>query len=133
MKTTRAILSGTLVWLLGVGIFTLSDFVVVLPDATLQQNGALSIFLIPFAILGSAIYYKKGHTTHGLIVGAIMVITALVLDAMLTIPFVIIPNGGSYSSFFSSTFTWIIALEYMMIVFFYWVIKVKPFYSRSAK
>ena len=133
MKTTRAILSGIVVWVLGVGIFTLSDFLVVLPDATWQQNGALSLFLIPFAILGAAIYYKKEHNTHGLIVGAIMVITALVLDAVFTIPFVIIPDGGSYSSFFSSTFTWIIALEYMMIVFIYWVIKVKPSYGRSAK
>jgi len=65
--------------------------------------------------------------TNGLIVGLIMVVTALILDAIINVPFVIIPPGGSYLEFFTSTILWDIVIEYIVIIFLYWRIKVKPF------
>ncbi len=69
----------------------------------------------------------KRDKTNGLIVGLTMVITALILDAIINVPFVIIPHGGSYLEFFTSVMLWDIVIKYIVIIFLYWRIKVKPF------
>ncbi len=126
MKTIRATATGILVWILGVSVFTVSYFVPLMEDPDLQANIALAISLLPFAWLGASIYYRKGPETHGAKVGIIMVATAIILNGIITIPFMIIPYGGSYFSFFTATSFWLITFEYLMVVLLYWRIMVKP-------
>jgi len=101
-----------------------SYFVPLLDDLDLQSNLALSIGIIPFAWLGASIYYRKDTQTHGIKVGALMVLTAIILDGLFTVPFIVIPYGGSYVSFYTAPAFWIIALEYLLVVIVYWRLKV---------
>lgn len=133
MKTKRAILCGILVWILGVSVFTISYFLPLMEDLDLQSNIALSISIIPFALLGAVIYYRRDHKTNGIKLGFVMVLSAVILDGLITVPFMIIPNGGSYSSFFTASSFWIIAFEYLMIIILYWQFKIKPTLIQSKK
>ncbi len=131
MKTKRAILAGVLVWVLGVGVFTMSYFMPVMDDLDLQSNIALSISLIPFAWIGASIYYRKDNKAHGFKVGFVMVMSAIILDGLITVPFMIIPYGGSYSSFFIAPGFWMIVFEYLIVIILYWRLKVKPSFIQS--
>lgn len=126
MKTIHlksVIISAILVWSLGVMAFVGSYFVQVLEDPDLQANWVLSIALIPAALLGAHIYYRKGHQTNGFILGISMFLVAMVLDAIFTVPFLIMPYGGNYSSFFTDPGFWLIAVEYISVVAAYWQIE----------
>jgi uncharacterized membrane protein len=57
----------------------------------------------------SVLFYFKGkkikrNAREGLSLGLILVITGVILDAIITIPLWIIPQGGSYSSFLSDPY-----------------------------
>lgn len=125
MKTSRAILSGIIVWILGIGVFTISSQINLLEDPTLQTDLVLAVFLIPLAWAGAAFYYKKGEKSNGFKLGAIMVITAIALDALFTVPLFIIPEGGSHQQFLTNLGFWVIALEYLLVVAAYWYLKIK--------
>ena len=126
MKKARAVLSGILVWILGVSVFTTSYFLPFMKDLDLQSNIALSLSLIPFAWLGAGFYYRKDRKTNGIKLGFIMVLSAIILDGLITVPFMIMPYGGTYSSFFTAASFWIIAFEYLMVINLYWRFKIKP-------
>ncbi len=76
--------------------------------------------IVFFGILGAKLYYKKVLVTHGLFLGIAMSATALILDVLITVPFVEIPNGRSYYSFFSSPVLWFLAIINALSVYFYW-------------
>ena len=126
MKTRAiksAIISALLVWTLGILAFTASYFFPVLADADLQANWVLSLALIPAATLGAHIYYGKGHRTNGFLLGAAMLVVVILMDAMVTVPFFIIPYGGSYTRFFLDPHFWLIAVELVSVVAAYWQIE----------
>jgi len=125
MNKVRAIIMGGIIWLLGASFYTASYFFPFLEDSALQANLVLAIALIPNAWLGASIYYKKGNQLHGLQVGVIVLLTAMALDALITVPYFIIPYGGSYQRFFGAPAFWLIAVEYLLIVFCYWHFKVR--------
>ena len=50
--------------------------------------------------------------------------SAIVLDAIITVPVFIMPNGGNYLSFFGDPGFWLIGFEYVAVVAAYWKIKV---------
>lgn len=126
MKIIRAILSGSIVWILVFSLFTLLSFVPIAKDSQVLQSIIVALFIIPFAYWGAKIYYKKGSTTNGLIIGLIMVTTALILDAIITVPLVVIPhNGGDYFTFFTSTILWILVVINLAVIHLYWKMKVK--------
>ena len=103
MKLLRAILSGVLVWILIFSVFTAISFIPGIKDSPIQQGLVIGLLLIPFASFGAAIYYKSGDKTNGLVIGTLMIIVALILDAVVTVPLVEIPyNGSSYSQFFTN-------------------------------
>jgi hypothetical protein len=52
-----------------------------------------------------------------------MFLGAMILDACITVPVFIIPNGGDYLSFFGDPGFWLIAVEYISIVAAYWQIE----------
>ena len=126
MNKVRAIIIGGFIWLIGSSFYAASYFVPFFEDLELQANLVLAIALIPNAWLGAKIYYRNGLKINGFIVGAIVLLVAISLDAIITVPYLVIPFGGSYQSFFSASAFWLIALEYFLIVIGYWYFKIKP-------
>ena len=130
MKTLRVLLTAITVWIAGVGTFIASYYVPLLSDPDLQANIALSLSLIPLGWLGSLYFYSKYNSPGGYFFGLIMVLTAVILDGLVTVPFLVIPNGGTYLDFFGAASFWFIAIEYCLVVVLYWYVRVKP---RSVK
>lgn len=126
MKIVRAILAGSIVWVMVFSLFTLLSFVPIAKDSQNLQSIIVGLFLIPFAYLGAKTYYKKGSTTNGFIIGLIMVTSALILDALITVPLVVIPNnGGDYLTFFTSATLWILVTINLTVIHLYWKMKVQ--------
>nr|WP_057120919.1 DUF5367 family protein [Flavobacterium sp. Root901]KRD12741.1 hypothetical protein ASE21_02205 [Flavobacterium sp. Root901] len=117
MKYIRAIFSGILVWIGVSASFYLLEQILFVKDAFFWHSFMVTIWIVFFAIGGAAFYYMKNYKMSGLQLGIIMSITALFLDVIITVPFVEIPNGGSYASFFSSPVLWILAFVNTVSVF----------------
>lgn len=84
------------------------------------------IAAIPLVWFGCSFYYKKDNETHGFMVGQTMLLTAVALDALITVPFFVIPEGGSHYSFFTSIGFWVIAFEFLAVAVLYWYTRVYP-------
>jgi hypothetical protein len=95
----RAISTGALIWLFIFIIFAGLSYVSTIKDSVSQQALIVAIFIIPFALFGASIFYKNRNKVHGLISGSIMSLTAILLDALITVPFVEIPKGGGMKAF----------------------------------
>ena len=126
MKLTRAILLGIIIWIIGILFYSISYSVSILENADTQANVVLFIVVMPLVWFGCHFYYKKDNTTHGLKVGQTLLLTAVALDALITVPFFVIPNGGSHYSFFTSLGFWIIAFEFFAVATLYWYTRVYP-------
>lgn len=118
----HSIVSAIMVWILGILTFVSSYLIPVLPDPDKQANIVLSIGLIPIVIFGAFLYYRRGHQTNGFKLGLVMFAFAIILDALFTVPLLIIPQGGTYQSFFLDPGFWLIGLEYIIVVACYWKI-----------
>lgn len=125
MKIIWAILTGALVWLFIFIAFAGLGYIPIIKDSLNKQALIVGILIIPFATYGAYIYYKKGNKSNGFVVGLIMAATALVLDAIITVPLIEIPNGRSYQSFFTYPLLWLLAAVNVATVFFYWKLKIK--------
>jgi len=125
MKIQRAILSGAIIWILIFISFAIMDFVPVIKDSELQKTLILYVLLIPIVLFGVKFYYKKGSKTSGILLGIVVAITGLTLDAIITVPVVIIPHGGDYMSFYLDPLLWGIIIEFILITYLYWKTKVK--------
>jgi len=124
LNVKHAAISSIIVYILGILAFVGSYFIPIMNDTELQANLVLAIAIIPAAYLGAHIYYKKRHSTHGFVLGIAMFSAAIILDAAITVPLFIIPNGGSHLSFFGDPGFWLIGLEYILAVMAYWRFKV---------
>ena len=125
MKTIRALLIGGLLWGLGVTAFIVSFFIPVLENPETQANLVLFITVVPLTWWGSKTYYQKGLKMHGSLLGFLFFGVAGLLDACITVPFLVIPQGGSYGTFFGDPGFWVIGLLFIGIPTLYWVLKVK--------
>jgi hypothetical protein len=126
MKIIKAIIIGGFIWILASSFYSASYFLSFMEDIELQANLVLAITIIPSSCLGAHLYYKWVPNMPILKLGSIMLLTAISLDALVTVPFLIIPQGGSYQEFFSAIAFWLIAAEYLIAIFTYWYFKVKP-------
>ena len=124
MKTVRAILFGAVIWLLGVMAFSFSFYVPLMDDVELQANLTLFFAVIPIVWYGNMLYHLNDNKTHGFKVGLTFFLTAAVLDALITVPILIIPFGGSYYEFFTDIGFWCIGLEFITVSMGYWYLKV---------
>ncbi|QLG45859.1 DUF5367 family protein [Costertonia aggregata] len=124
MKLTRVISIGILIWIIGVSLYALSFYVPLLEDAEQQANIWLSIVIVPVVWYGAKLYYRNSINTHGLRVGLIFFIISAVLDALITVPFTVLPYGGTYSDFFIDFGFWFIGLEFITTTTLYWYLKV---------
>ncbi|WP_296386413.1 DUF5367 family protein [Winogradskyella sp.] len=126
MKIKRAIILGTIIWSIGILLYSISYYIPILENADAQANLALFVAVMPLVWFGSKFYYKKDRQTHGYLVGQTFLLIAVILDALITVPFFIIPEGGSYYSFFTGFGFWIIASEFLVISTLYWYTSVYP-------
>jgi hypothetical protein len=55
----------------------------------------------------------------------IRAITAILLDAIITVPFFVQPQGGNYREFFGAPAFWLIASEIVLIILTYYHFRVK--------
>ncbi|HOX82834.1 MAG TPA: DUF5367 family protein [Chryseolinea sp.] len=126
MKIRSAILSGSIVWILVLIVFTLLSFIPGIKDSEIQQEFLIGILIIPMSLFGAALYYRNVSNVNGFKLGLVMVSTALLLDAFITVPVVEIPyNASSYRTFFTNPLLWILVLENVIVVYLYWRLKVK--------
>lgn len=126
MKTKRAILLGIAIWIIAILFYSISYAIPILENLDTQANILLFIVVMPLVWFACYFYYKKDNKTHGLIVGQTMLLTAVALDALITVPLFVIPNGGSHYSFFTSAGFWIIAFEFLLVASLYWYAQVYP-------
>ena len=126
MKTKRAILLGIAIWAIGILFYSISYYIPIAENAETQANTVLFVVVMPLVWLACSFYYKKDCNTHGFIVGQTLLLTAVAMDALITVPFFVIPKGGSHYSFFTSMGFWIIALEFLIVASLYWYIRVFP-------
>ena len=126
MRTLRALFIGVLIWVAGVGIFLASYFLPIMENRDLQANIVLSLAIIPLVWLGAKFYYKKDLSTSGLLVGVLMLLTSAVLDALITVPFMMQPYGISHYDFFTEPGFWLIALEFVITTMVYRYARVRP-------
>jgi len=117
MKYLRAVFSGILVWIAVSLSFYLLEQILFVKDSFFWQSFMVTIWIVFFAIGAAKFYYWKKYKMSGLQLGIIMSLTALFLDVFITVPFVEIPNGRSYESFFSSPVLWILAFVNAFSVF----------------
>lgn len=120
MKTQRAILIGIAIWIIAILFYTISYAIPILENQDTQANIVLFVVVMPLVWFGSYFYYKKDNKTHGLKVGQVLLLTAVALDALITVPLFVIPNGGNHYSFFTSVGFWIIAFEFLLVASLYW-------------
>lgn len=97
-----------------------------LKDYFLVQAAIVMALIVFYAIAGAKFYYQKKYNTNGFTLGLLMSVTALLLDVLITVPFVEIPNGRGYSSFFTSPILWVLAFINSFSVYLYWKRKIKP-------
>jgi hypothetical protein len=120
MKLKRAILLGIVIWVIGILFYSISYAIPILEDLDKQANIVLFVVVMPLVWFGCYFYYKKDNKTHGLKVGQTLLLTAVALDALITVPLFVIPKGGSHYSFFTSLDFWIIAFEFLVVAALYW-------------
>ncbi|QSB25650.1 DUF5367 family protein [Flavobacterium sp. CLA17] len=126
MNYVKMSLTGVFVWICVSAAFYLS---VLFDSINYNFNiKLLIVLLIMFlsATTGARFYYKNGTKTHGLLLGLGMSITAVLLDVLITVPFVEIPKGSSYQHFFVSPVIWILVVFNTATVYGYWKLKIKP-------
>jgi len=120
----HALISSAAVYVIGILAFAGSYYVSFIQDADLQANIVLMLIMVPAAYFGAYLYYRKGHQTHGIVLGMAMFAGAIILDAVITVPLFIVPNGGNHLSFFADPGFWIIGLEYVTVVVVFWRLRV---------
>ena len=124
MKQVKAIGIAMIIWIIGVSIYTVSFYIPILEDPELQANILLSLGILPIIWFGAKLYYRTKSTTKGYWLGLVFFLTAAVLDALITVPYLIVPNGGTYYDFFTASGFWLIGIEFIITTSVYWFSKV---------
>lgn len=119
MNYTRAIRTGVAIWMIGVTLFTIATLIPISNDPELQGNLTLAISFIPLAWFGSRYYFKTEPQTKGFQLALIMGTIAIVLDAIITVPVLFMPHGGTYKAFFGAPGFWFLMLEYIGVILLY--------------
>lgn len=130
MKTfIRSIIIGAIIWVVGVSVYSISFYIPMLENPEWQANLVLTLAVLPLVWLGAKTYYQKANSVNGMLLGLTFFLTAAFLDAVLTVPYLIIPNGGSYKQFYSDLGFWLIGFEFIMITSLYWYLNISKKYK----
>ena len=125
MKLLKTISIGIIIWILGVSIYTISFYIPILEDSELQANIFLSLGILPILWLGTKLYYRNKSNTKGYLLGLAFFLIATILDALITVPVLMAPYGGTHYSFFTAIGFWLIGLEYVATTTLYWFTEVR--------
>ena len=117
LNLTRACKAALLAWTLGVASFV-SAFLLPTSNPDLVANTVLFCAVPLVATVGARLYYQQAES-KSLFLGLFMFAVAGSLDAIITVPLLIMPAGGSYTSFYGDPGFWIIGLEYVAAVALY--------------
>ncbi|WP_460190094.1 hypothetical protein [Urechidicola sp. KH5] len=117
-KIVYSITCAILVWVLGVSCYYLSSFLTILENTELQSNIVLVLAIVPCASIGTYLFYKKSFIKPS-VLALIFIGVSIVLDALVTVPMFIIPNGGSFSEFFGDAIFYTLVVEFYFIVLYY--------------
>ena len=117
-KNLYSIICAILVWVLGISCYYLSSLIPILENTNLQSNIVLVIAIIPCACIGSYLFYKKSYLKPSALALTFIGVSVL-LDALITVPLYIIPDGGSYLAFFGDTMFYILVVEFYFVVFYF--------------
>ena len=74
---------------------------------------------VPLVATVGARYYYADAEAKSVVLGLFMFAVAGSLDAIITVPLLIMPAGGSYQSFYGDPGFWVIGIEYVAAVAFY--------------
>jgi hypothetical protein len=103
MKLVKAIGLGVVLWVLIFFEVSILMFGFKLSPPSANYYTIHYLFLAIISIILGFIYFSgkkvKGGFFRGLLIGVIFIIIGIILDAILTVPLFIIPQGGSYHSF----------------------------------
>ncbi|WP_204346592.1 DUF5367 family protein [Psychroserpens algicola] len=113
-----SLICAILVWVLGVSFYLSSFKFSILESPEQQANIAIALAIIPSACLGTYLFYKKA-TMKPASLALTFVIVATLLDALITVPVFVIPNGGSHASFFKDPMFYTIIVEFYFLVFYF--------------
>lgn len=125
MNYIKILFSGIFVWLCISFSFYISEQIPILKNNFNTQILIILIISILCSITTTHFYYKYNSKTNGLTLGIGISLTALILDVLITVPYVEIPNGRSYQSFFSSPLLWLLVFTNTITVFSFWKMKIK--------
>lgn len=125
MHIVKTLSIGVLIWIIGVSLYSLSFFIPILKDATLQANLILSLGILPVVWFGTKLYYRGKNKAKGYWVGLVFFLIAGSLDALITVPYLIIPDGGNYFDFFTAIGFWLIGIEFILMATLYWYTQVR--------
>ncbi|RZL38707.1 MAG: hypothetical protein EOO96_02315 [Pedobacter sp.] len=119
------LLPGIFVWLCVSATFYILELIPILQNNFNTKALIVLIMIILYSYTATLSYYKNDSKIHGLFLGLTMSLTALILDALITVPYVEIPNGRSYKSFFSSPILWFLVIANSLTAYLVWKIKIK--------
>ncbi len=111
MKLLKAIGLGIVLWVLIFFEVSILMFGFKLNPPSMNYYLIHYLFLAIISIVLTLIYFSgkktKGGFFNGILIGIIFIVIGIILDAIITIPLFIIPNGGNYQSFL---------LDYYMLI-----------------
>nr|WP_315151723.1 DUF5367 family protein [uncultured Flavobacterium sp.] len=120
MNWGRAIVSGTIAWFCVVITFYVLENIPIVQKSSTAMAIVAAFTIVFYAWFAAVFYYKKAEKKYGLQAGIVITATALILDALITVPFIEIPKGSSHQAFFSNPLLWILAIINVITVFVYW-------------
>lgn len=115
-KNVFSFLCAIVVWILGVSFYSLSNYIKVIDNPELQANLFLVVGILPSALLGTHLFYEYSSRKPA-VLALVFISVAALLDALITVPVFIIPNGGSYSAFFGDVMFYLVLVEFYLIVY----------------
>ena len=120
MSLVRALIVSIVLWMIGALVFSIASMLPFIQEVPNGASWILAVLLIPLAIIGSRFYYHRGRKVHGVLLGLFMLSVSILMDALITVPMVILPSGGSYHSFFMDLGFWSVGMVYVGTVAFYY-------------
>lgn len=117
MKTLRAIGLGILFWVVIFVEISITMIGLKFPDWLTYIIHY--IVMIPLSILVAWLYYKSRDKINGFLLGLLIVIVGIILDMIITVPLFIIPQEGSYATYFSSLYLIAGLIEGIIIIGIY--------------
>lgn len=125
MNTLRALLVGAALWAMIFIEWSILMFTPGVAEMEWMQFTIFYLLLIPISLFGAWLFYKKESSMNGFLAGLLMLVAGIVLDAIITLPLFIIPQGGSYLEFYTAPLMLIGFVEMILVVGLYWMKKVK--------